>query len=393
MDSSVDMRNNYQDDVFKNHVFGHAKHYFPEFEHEAVDVKLIGCQERDASILYRLRIDFENDHRYVLVKMPLWRSDEKNTIIVKNGANVERPRLVPLTETGVKFQFESAALSEIHRYFSKLNDPRFGAIRVLDELPEQRAVIMEEVRCPNLRQLFMNSSRLYPRRHVLPLEPIFHNVGGWLRAYHALPKRDYVESRHTQRDQFIESIVQFTDYFTRALGGEPFWQMVASKSMTSALHILPTVLPAGLGHGDYAMRNILIAPNEQVIVLDTLAKWQTAIYEDIAYFLVRLKINWPQIFSFGLAFNSKQLIKYEQEFLAGYFGAEPVPFKAIQIYKIQALLDYWSSIVARARNKPDDKRVKFGSLRENHTNRVFRSNLSELLRSVEVAADNKETEL
>jgi len=385
MDSSFGAHSDYQVKVFKRHIFDRVKQYFPEIGYRSVSIEVIGCQERVASILYRLRINFENDHRYVLVKMPLWRRDDKSAIKFRNGVNIERPQLVPLTETEVKFQFESAALSEIYCYFSKLNDPRFGAIRVLDELPEQRAVIMEEVRYPNLRQLFMNSSRLYPHRHV-PLEPVFHNVGGWLRAYHALPKRDHVESRHTQRDQFIESMVQFTDYFTRALGDEPFWQMVASRSVTSALHILPTVLPAGLGHGDYAMRNILIAPNEQVIVLDTLAKWQTAIYEDIAYFLVRLKINWPQIFSFGLAFNSKQLIKYEQEFLAGYFGAESVPFKAIQIYKVQAILDYWSSIVARAKNNPNDKRIKFGSFRENHTNRVFRSSLNELLRSVEVMA-------
>ena len=99
------------------------------------------------------------------------------------------------------------------------------------------------------------------------------------------------------------------------------------------------------------MRNILIGPSARVTVLDTLAKWRTPIYEDIGYFLTGLKTSYPQILTQGLVFNSRQLDIYEQEFLEGYFGKEPIPYSAVWLYEALALLDKWSSTITQSYQK------------------------------------------
>jgi hypothetical protein len=82
-----------------------------------------------------------------------------------------------------------------------------------------------------------------------------------------------------------------------------------------------------------------------VTVLDTFAKWQTPIYEDIGYFLTGMKMTYPQVFSQGLIFSQKQLKNYEQTFLKGYFEQKTIPYPAIRLYEMLALLDKWSSVI------------------------------------------------
>lgn len=105
------------------------------------------------------------------------------------------------------------------------------------------------------------------------------------------------------------------------------------------------------------MRNILIGPNARVTVLDTFAKWSTPIYEDIGYFLNDLKMSYPQVMTQGLAFSSKELGADEQAFLKGYFGQESIPYPAIRLYEVLALLDKWSSAIARTYQQPNSVKI------------------------------------
>ena len=106
---------------------------------------------------------------------------------------------------------------------------------------------------------------------------------------------------------------------------------------------MPANLPLGLGHGDYAMRNLLVGENDRITAFDTCAKWKVPIYEDIAYFLVQLETNGLQVLTQGFAFRAETIATYQRGFLAGYFGGAHVPIELIRLFKIQLLLDSWSS--------------------------------------------------
>jgi hypothetical protein len=291
-----------------------------------------------------------------------------------------RPCRFPPTDLERKFELEHAALSAIHDHFESLHDPRFGTIRILDSLPNLRAIVMEEVGNPSFRQLFAKDNRLQLLFTSARSDLAFSNAGAWLRAYHSLPNQ--AEARHTRRAEFIELISKFSDYLRSRLDGEPFFQNVASVTTAVALDVLPESLAVGLSHGDYAMRNILVGPRGRVTVLDALARWRTAIFDDIGYFLTNLKMIGPQVISQGLAFEPKLIAHYEHKFLVGYFDHDPVPFRVIRLYEILGLLDRWSASVARFDQHITQRHAAVKRLQQALEDRFFKRRLTDLLRAI-----------
>jgi hypothetical protein len=289
-----------------------------------------------------------------------------------------KPLLYPKTDTQDRHWLQYTALVAIYEYFTNLHETQYGAIRALDYLPEYYAVFTEDSNDPNLRLLLLKESRWHPPSARGKLTAEFHNVGSWLRLYHRMPKKEDVSVRHESRQDYIDAITTLEDFLGKTLGLANFLHEVASKLIHRAGVVLPDALPLGLGHGDYAMRNILVGPNHRVTVLDTFAKWQTPIYEDIGYFINELKMSSPQIFSQGLAFSADQLALYEDAFLNGYFGCAPIPYPAIRLYEALALLDRWSSLVARFDNQPGAAKLT-GQFKMALTNRYFKNRVEKLL--------------
>ncbi len=310
--------------------------------------------------------------------MPLHHDGVKSR--TANGQLGHRPHRFPPTDLETKFEFEHAALSAIHNYFESLHDPRFGTIRIVDSLPNLRAIVMEEVGNRSLRQLFAKENRLQLLFTSARSDVAFSNAGAWLRAYHSLPNQ--AEARHTQRADFIELIVKFTDYLRSRLGAAPFFQNIASVTTAAALDVLPESLAVGLSHGDYAMRNILVGPRGRVTVFDALARWRTAIFDDIAYFLTNLKMIGPQVISQGLVFEPNLIKRYEHRFLAGYFDHEPVPIQVIRLYEILGVLDRWSASVARFDQHNAQRHAAMKRLHHTLKDRFFKRRLRELLRAI-----------
>lgn len=334
-----------QAQVFDQYLKTKAKNYYKEFDCDDLKVNLESEESRPASIFYRFSLDDGKHKKYVLVKIPLLREANGKDINHPNNHQGGRPRLVPITGPEAKFKLEYSALSAIYKYFKNINDPRFGAVPVLDFLPDQQAILMEEIQLPSLRQLLINSSFLRFRSNKVRLDEVFYNAGAWLRLYHQLPKRESVHIRHDRRSDFVVTISEFTDFLASKLGDKKFFQRVFSKIETMSKEELPEILPLGLGHGDYATRNILVDPNGRVTVLDTLARWRVPIYEDIAYFLVGMKTSWQQILTFGFGLHQKDIDRYQQAFLRGYFDDDPIPYRAIRLFELQALLDRWSALL------------------------------------------------
>jgi hypothetical protein len=239
---------------------------------------------------------------------------------------------------------------------------------------------MEEVNDPSLRSLFVRENRLQKLFTSASPNEAFRNAGSWLRAYHSLPLK--ATDRHQSRAEFIDANIKLTDYLTSTMEDARFFQEVASTINAAALAVLPDSLPVGLSHGDYAMRNILVGAGNRVTVLDTLARWRTAIYEDIGYFLTNLKVAWPQVISQGLVFKESLIEQCEKAFLSGYFDSEPVPIRAIKLYEIQALLDRWSGRVARLKQLDATRPQGTKRLRLTLENRYYKISLRRLMQSL-----------
>ena len=363
--------------VLLDHIREHAARYYPDHEGRDFEVQLIGIERRRSAVLSRFQLKDAEQVRHIIVKTPSLRAPR----VRATELGLEKPLLVPKTDLEEMHWLHYQALVALDEYFNGLNRKELGAIRVLDYLPQSRALIMEESKDPSLRDLLLRESRLrFPARNS-ELVPTFHNVGTWLRMYHTMPKKEPAQARHSYRKDFVESLAILTDFLIERTGDKTFLDRTASILTQKSHEILPEVLPLGLGHGDYAMRNILVGPGGRVTVIDTFAKWRTPIYEDIGYFLTALKTTSEQVASQGLFFSQKQFKNYERAFLEGYFEQKTIPYPAIRLYEMLALLDKWSSLVISSKRRS----VEFKWVRDATTalaSLYFKRSTEHLLREI-----------
>jgi hypothetical protein len=323
---------------FEDHIRRHAVQYFPGLEAQEMNVRLMNGQRNRHSQFYRFEVTGGGKSFRALVKAPPSHSPPK-----------DRPKLGPMIEPSVKFEAQYKAMSKMRQYFTALADPRFGAVRTLDIVKEYRAIIMEEVPDPSLRYVVEQTSRLKnPLRAggsgSNNLALAFRNAGAWLCKFHSMPAVQTVKVTHNgQRADLIATINKFVDFLINADPRNSFLKQIVAQTMQDAMQVLPAELPLGLRHGDYGLSNILAGLDGKITVLDTPAICHSPIYEDLAYLLVGLKAKWSQVFSLKLAYDSHQFALYEREFLSGYFGECPIPYRIIRLYEVQALLVRWSS--------------------------------------------------
>lgn len=368
---------------FEQHLRERASLYFKNLNSGNFRLSLTSSTLRPASRLYRYRLESNQWKYHVLVKVPLLRQGVLGELeSMDNNRAHERPRLVPVTQPHIKSELEYSALAEIYEYFSNMNDPRFAAVRVFAFIPGLDAILMEDVALPSLNQLFFKASRFWFAFSSRNLDQSFRNAGAWLRLFHQMPKYENVRIRHIERFEFIESLKEFTRHLGNRLKNEEYFDDLGSKLEMAALRILPKSLPAGLAHGDFAMRNILIGENSQVTVFDTLAKWRAPIFEDIGYFLVGLKSAGLQVFTRGMAFSSSCIKRYEREFLRGYFQKETIPYAAIRVFEAQALLDKWSARLADSESYPRTLPLSKNDLKLYFINQYFEEMLNRMVKDI-----------
>lgn len=369
--------NEHQVTAFMDHILEHAQRYFPDLTPGQISVQLKEKQERALAILYRFEVKDGLQNRSVIVKAPvhaLTRSRAREELY-------EKPVLFRRVGPKDRHWLQYTALSYIHEYFTGLGNKQFGTIRVLDYLPLYHAILTEESNDQKLQQLFIRESRLHLSSSNYDLTTAFQNAGTWLHHYHTMPKKEDVQVRHHHREEYFEAIIKLTDFLAKAWGDVLFFKQTSSKLISTGRKVLPELLPLGLSHGDYAMRNILIGPDARVTVLDTFAKWQTPIYEDIGYFLNSFKTSYPQVLSQGLMFDSSQLMTYEYAFLRGYFKAKSIPVPAIRLYEILALLDKWSSVLMHYHHRSAKLRT-FGRVKSFLASRYFKKCTETLLQQL-----------
>jgi aminoglycoside phosphotransferase (APT) family kinase protein len=347
----------------------------PESGEGSVLVRHLGTERRVRSRLYHFELCSGGRERRVVVKIP---QEPK-----ADPAGAGRcPQLAPLPEPHLSFLFEHTTLTAIQEHFRRLSDPRLGAVPLLDVLADERAIVMERVEGTDLRGLLAGACRLSLRRPDPRLEAAFHAAGLWLRAYQGCPPPPHAGVRHSRRAEVVQVVTVLAQFLGRETGLEPFFRGVQCRFAARARETLPDPLPLGLAHGDYAMRNILVAHaagSERVTAIDTRGRWQAPVHEDAAYFLADLWTNRLQVLTAGMGFPRSVLERCERAFLEGYGEPEPVCQEALRLYQVPVLLDRWASRVRHLGQAGGRSRVQ-AHLELALVHRYYRKFTEELLR-------------
>jgi hypothetical protein len=366
---------------FLSHVRQHAHDYFPEFGSEAVNVEVMAIRERSRSSMYVYSLSTAALQRKILVKViyPVRRAEptlEEGGFLL--GA---RPYLSNASDPAELPTLQFRGLALMHDHVSKLGDPRFGSIRPLDCLPEHRAIIMEYVAQPTLREAMRTGIRVPIARAPRDLTPAFRNAGAWLREYHDL---DYARTRPPRRatiSDLTQAIADYTRYLASATGDAPFFRLVADRVERRAAEVSLPALPLGLSHGDFLARNVFVGAHDRVAAFDALPRWRVPIYEDLARFVMGIRSVGLQVISLGMAYKRLRLNQYEASVLEGYFPGGSSPIRTIQLYEMLILLDKWAALLARSRPTGIRYRIAM-AVRVRLFHQYFRREAERLLRDM-----------
>lgn len=298
-------------------------------------VALLRHSRRAAADLFWYRIAGDAGGRTVVVKVPGGPADGRA------GRPLDRPRMVEPPPLDTKYLREYQALDLLQGHFAELGDPRFGAVPVLDRIDSARAIVMGEVAGRPLKALAAGLTRLYPAPPPPRVRNAVENAGAWLRVYHGL-EIDGTSVRHPGRRDFVANVRRYCDYLAARAPRPSDFDALAGRMTTAADRLLPAELPLGLGHGDFAMRNVLVGEAGRVVVLDTTALWRMPVLADLAKFGLALRLARPQVYSHGLVFSERRLRSVERWLLRGYYGTEAPPAKQVTLYALLLLLDKWS---------------------------------------------------
>jgi aminoglycoside phosphotransferase (APT) family kinase protein len=324
-------------------VCGRAGEYFGTHGGTA-EITSIKTLVRPTSRLYRFDVRLGGNDYGVQVKMPVSSAAPADGT---GSSGEERPRIAPLIPGLQALRFEHEALSRIHDHFHPLHDVRFGAVRVLEWLPQQPAIVMEMLNEPSLRALWLGHRPGRRTHGPRDLHAAFRHAGSWLRVYHALPAPAVQWTVHARRAEFTHFVEELTGFLAQRTGNPRFFDSVATRVAAAASAYMPETLPVGLLHGDFAMRNVLVGRGQRVTVIDTRSLCRTASFRDIGYFLGDLRCSILGALARGAVFQVSRHREYRNAFLAGYFGNEAVPSAVVTLFEIQHLLERWSAAVAR----------------------------------------------
>lgn len=332
------------------HVRAHAGGYLLASSGAAAEVRLRESIHRPHSSIYRFDVSVDGDRHFLLVKTRR-SSSRRAGVTASNGARA-RPRLIPELTPVEKARLEHAALFAVHACFARLGDPRLGAVRVFDLVPEHSAIVMEDAREPSLLEMLRPSRPQHRAADPGELGRVMTHAGEWLRAFHSIEAPAAPDAPAPGRADLLRFVADTSAFLGRHGEDRAFLRWLEAAMEEAALDVLPETPPSALGHCDYGPPNLLVGTGGRVSGIDTMGAWRKPIYEDMGYFLASFKRSSAWWLRPYLGRNARTTAAHERAFLAGYFGGEPVPWRAIRLYEVQATLDKWASIVSAGTGSP-----------------------------------------
>lgn len=252
-----------------------------------------------------------------------------------------RPRLGRPDDRAEKHALEFAALRAAHE---TIHDPQAFAVRALAHLPQHRTLVVEkvdatELRDHLLRQLRPGSDTPNVRRQVVA-------AGRWLAAYHRCLTPDA-----TLRSNPAEVGAAF-DEFADFVAGEvarPWRGPVVrlAEAGRGALPTLPSSLPLGAVHGDAAARNVLVAGDGRVAMIDPLGRRRVPVFEDVATFTVTLRTSPAVALATVRPAAARRIDGHVAAYVAAYGEASGHDMAPLEVFEALVLLDRLAASVSR----------------------------------------------
>jgi hypothetical protein len=242
--------------------------------------------------------------------------------------------------------FEYDGLRSVFDLFGSGGSSSFRAVRPLAHLPSHNAILMDFAPGRSARQVILGRSplALQHRSRREDTDRALGQAGGWLRTFQdGVPPR-HLTARQPTRHAVVERFVAYHDFLSSRLGEHAFGD-VAKRGADLAEKVLPDRLPLAVGHGDYAPRNLLVDSEGLLTVVDPLPRWAVPRLEDLARFLVGIRLLGLQVHTHGIAFRGSQVDHFEQQVLRGYFAHETVPTAQVRCYELLLTLDKWSALI------------------------------------------------
>jgi len=330
---------------FAERLRSQATEYFTHLNHKSTRVDFIGRWITKNSFLFEFRLSDGQSSHNVIAKAP-FSTRRLRQDFAFSTIHSPKPSLFPLSDLHSKGLHEFRALSVIFNQFTKLNDPRFSAIRPLDVFGEPLCLLMEKANDQDMRVFCrkVGRTRRQARGKLDKLVSAIHNAGAWLQRFHRLPLLAHTECRNAHRNDIIATIEAFSAYIDSHASSSTAFTNLSRSLISAAERVLPAILPLGLTHGDFAPRNVLQSREGRVTVFDTQGRWYGPIYVDLAHFLVALKVSSAQICSNGWYNNSQVLAIYEDHLFRGYFENRSLPLGAIRLFECLLLLEWWVTL-------------------------------------------------
>jgi aminoglycoside phosphotransferase (APT) family kinase protein len=260
-----------------------------------------------------------------------------------------RPRLAHDLATGAEqTRLEYAGLQQIHRIFGADDaaDGRFGAVRPLAHMAAMRTLLLEYVEGRTLRDHLVGYGRVGGRSWRRCPEEVWRHAGAWLARFQDGTPSPGLPSRQSTREAVAERFDAYTEFLARRLSRRAVGDVVREAAQRAA-DVLPDRPTLAVGHGDYAPRNVIVRTDGRLAVLDPMPRWQVPRYEDLARFLVAVRVSGSQVHTGGMAYSSHTLDRLEELVTEGYRveagGLDPAELRCMQLL---VLLDRWSALVA-----------------------------------------------
>ncbi len=264
------------------------------------------------------------------------------------GATVARPRLVlpgPPPSTAELTAREYAGLRDIQAIFGD-EDPEVAPVRPLDHLVAEDTLLLEYVDAPTLRRLLVQRGRLTPerfRRRRTEDRRAWQQAGAWLRTFQERMPPGVLPARQATREDVADRFAAFGDFLAYRLGARVVGD-VARLGAEFAETVLPERLPLAVGHGDYAPRNVFLRGDGRLSVFDPMPRWLAPRYEDLARFLVAVRLSGNQVHTQGAAYAAGDLDRRERAVLEGYRD-DDLRLADVRCYQLLVTLDRWSALV------------------------------------------------